>query len=197
MVSKGLRILVVEDESIIMMGFKAFLKQLGHIIVAEAYDGETAVELAETFRPDLIIMDVKMPKLDGIQALEKINNKPDGIIPCIFVTAHSDEQLIVRATEAGAFNYLIKPISIDSIKAAIEIAMVRFGEYRILQEELKNTKESLTNRKYIERAKGILMDQFGVKEQQAMEMLQKRSRNTNKKLIEVAKEIIKSSGVNG
>lgn len=189
-----LRILVAEDEALVMMGFRTFINQLGHIIVAEAYDGESATELAATMMPDLIIMDVKMPKLDGIQALEHINAQGD-IIPCIFVTAHSDENLVQRATQAGAFNYLIKPVSIDSLRAAIEVAMVRFGEFQLLQQELNDAKRNLQDRKYIERAKGILMDQKKLSEPKAMQSLQKMSTDSNQKLVDVAKQIIKSNGL--
>lgn len=190
--AKKIRILIAEDEAMVMAGFRVFINQLGHEIVAEAYDGEMAVELASSLSPDLIIMDVKMPKLDGIQALEWIN--ADGeIIPCVFVTAHSDELLVQRATEAGAFSYLIKPINMDDLRAAIEVASVRFAEFQLLQQELFDAKQNLQNRKYIERAKGILMDRNGYRESEAMQSLQKISTDTNKKLVDVAKKIIKDS----
>lgn len=184
-------VLIAEDESIILLGFKSFLIQLGYDVVAEAYNGEMAVELAEAMNPDLLIMDVKMPKLDGIQALEKINSKRNKIIPCVFVTAHSDDTLISRAKDSGAFNYLIKPVTRESLKAAIEIAIQRFEDYISLSNELSVAQQALENRKYIERAKGYLMDNLNLKEQQALDFMQKKSRDTNKKLIVVAKNILK------
>ncbi len=189
--SQSLRILIAEDEAMVLFGFKMFLDEMGHEVIGEAYDGETAINLAKQLQPDLLIMDVRMPVMDGIRALEIINSQPDSIIPCIFVTAYSDIELIEKAKEAGAFNYLIKPISFDSLRAAIEIAMIRFKEFNAIHKELADTKNNLENRKYIEKAKGILMVEFNFKEQQAMEYLQKKSRNCNKKLIDVAKEVIR------
>lgn len=186
-----LRILIAEDEAMILFGFKSFLNKMGHQVIGEAYDGETAVNLSRTLSPDLIIMDVKMPNMDGIKALEIINDGTTIITPCIFVTAYSDDYLIEKAKNAGAFNYLIKPISFESLRAAIDIAFIRFNEYKELHNELIITKNNLQDRKIIEKAKGLLMDEFCFKEQQAMDYLQKKSRNTNKKLIEIAKDLIR------
>ena len=186
-----LRICIAEDESMILLGFKSYLMELGYHVIGEAYDGEMAVQMVEELDPDLIIMDVKMPRLDGIQALEKINRGRNNILPCVFVTAHSDDALIARAKDAGAFSYLIKPVTIDSLKAAVEIAVQRYQDFLHLQEERDTAKENLENRKIIERAKGYLMDNFGMKEQQALEYMQKKSRDTNKKLILVAKSVLK------
>ncbi|MGE5614244.1 MAG: ANTAR domain-containing response regulator [Bacillota bacterium] len=191
MSERPLRILIAEDEAMNLLGFKSFLADIGHQVVGEAYDGVMAVELARELSPDLIIMDIKMPKMDGIKALEYINQDSERIIPCIFVTAFSDIQLINKAKDVGAFSYLIKPVNYESLMAAIEITMVRFNEYLELKKELITARTDLHNRKIIERAKGILMDEFYFKEQQAMEYLQKKSRNENKKIIEVAKEIIR------
>ncbi len=187
---KPLRILIAEDEAMILLGFMSFISEMGHQVIGEAYDGENAVCLAKKLNPDLIIMDIKMPKVDGITALRRINDGQADLIPCIFVTAFSDIELIENAKDAGAFNYLIKPISYESLRAAIEIAMDRFEDYKKVQEELTVTKLNLHNRKIIEKAKGILMDEFDLKEQKAMEYLQKKSRNTNRKLIDVAKDVI-------
>lgn len=184
------RVLVAEDEAIIMLGFKTFLTQLGYEVVGEAYDGEAAVSLAETTSPDFLIMDVKMPGLDGIQALEKINTGRAHAIPCVFVTAHSDEYLVSRARDAGAFSYLIKPITMESLRAAIDIALRRYADYADVLEELGEAKGALETRKIIERAKGFLMDNFQMKEKQAMEYMQKKSRDTNRKLVVVARSIL-------
>ena len=160
MLNQSLRILIAEDEAMVLFGFKSFLDEMGHKVIGEAYDGETAIHLAKQLIPDLLIMDVRMPSMDGIRALEIINSQMDTLIPCIFVTAYSDVELIEKAKEAGAFNYLIKPISFDSLRAAIQIAMVRFREYKTVHKELLDTKNNLENRKFIEKAKGILMDEF-------------------------------------
>lgn len=185
------KVLIAEDEPMVMLGFKTFLIQLGYEVVGEAYNGEMAVKLANELQPDFLIMDVKMPHLDGIQALFQINTGRKQLIPCIFVTAHSDDPLILQAKKAGAFGYLIKPVTIESLKASIEIALQRYTDYCAMHEELNLTKKSLSERKILDRAKGVLMDNFNMKEKQAMEYLQKKSRSTNKKLITVAEEIIK------
>lgn len=189
--NQSLRILIAEDEAMVIFGFRSFLNEMGHKVIGEAYDGDTAILLAQELKPDLLIMDVRMPVMDGIRALEIINSLVEDIIPCIFVTAFSDVELIEKAKEVGAFNYLIKPVSFESLRAAIEIAMVRFRDYMAVHKELINTKSSLESRKYIEKAKGILMEEFNFKEQQAMDYLQKKSRNHNKKLVDVAKEVIR------
>jgi len=190
MLRKPLRILIAEDEAMILYGFKSFINEMGHEVIGEVYDGEKAVEMANALNPDLLIMDIKMPKADGITALRRINSGRKILFPCIFVTAFSDVELIDNAKDAGAFNYLIKPVSYESLQAAIEIAMERFEDYKRVQEELITAKTDLSNRKIIERAKGILMDEFDLKEQKAMEYLQKKSRNTNRKLVDVAREVI-------
>lgn len=184
-------VLIAEDESMVLLGFKSFLSQLGYSVIGEAYDGEMAVELANKLNPDLLIMDVKMPKLDGIQALSAINKDRSIMIPCVFITAYSDDQLIERAKSCGAFSYLIKPITINSLKAALEIALQRFDDYKLMQNKLTDAQQALNDRKTVEKAKGYLMDNFGFKEKQAMEYLQKKSRDTNKKLVVVAKSILK------
>lgn len=185
------KVFIAEDESIILMGFKAYLMSLGYEVIGEAYDGEMAVALMRDLNPDLILMDVKMPRLDGIQALEQINRSRKLMLPCVFITAHCDDDLIQRAKDAGAFSYLIKPVTTESLKAAIEIALERYGDYLRLQDELAAARENLENRKVIERAKGYLMDNFNLKEQQALEYLQKKSRETNRKMIQVARSVLK------
>lgn len=184
------KVIIAEDEALVLLGFKALLTQLGYDVVGEAYDGHSAVSLCNELSPDFLIMDIKMPGLDGIQALEQINQNRKEMIPCIFVTAHSDEYLIERAKHAGAFSYLIKPIRLESLRAAINVALERFEDYRKLKDERDNAKEMLEQRKLIERAKGYLMDNFDMKEKQAMEFMQKKSCTTNKKLVEVARAIL-------
>lgn len=185
------RVLVVEDESIVLLGFKAFLTQLGYQVVGETNNGKDAIELCRSLNPDFLIMDIKMPELDGIQALERINQSRRLKIPCIFVTAYSDENLISQAKKAGAFSYLIKPIRIQDLHAAIDVMLEQYEAYLALANERDRALEQLESRKLIERAKGYLMDSFNMKEKQAMEFLQKKSRNTNKKLVEVASSILK------
>lgn len=190
---KSLRIMIAEDEFLVLMGLKSNIEQLGHQVIGEATDGESAVELAIEKKPDLILMDINMPNIDGLEAIKKINEKL--FTPSIIVSGYYDEDFIRRATEEGVFYYLIKPIDIKDLKIAINISISRFKEFKKLQHDLKDTKKALEARKYIERAKGILMDRKKLKEPEAMKFLQKLSRNQNKKLVVVAKEIIQADSI--
>lgn len=187
---KPLRIVIAEDEYLCLMGLKSNVEELGHEVVGEATDGMRAVELAIEKKPDLVIMDINMPTIDGIEAITKINDVL--FIPSIIVSGYHDENLIKRATKEGVLYYLIKPIDIKDIKVAINITLARFEEFKRLQHELKDTKKTLEARKHIEKAKGILMNRMDLKEPEAMKRLQKMSRDKNQKLVEVAKEIIRA-----
>lgn len=183
-------VLIAEDESIVLLGLKALLIQLGHNVIGEAYTGKEAVEYCNALKPDLLIMDIKMPVLDGIQALEQINRSRRFKMPCIFISAYSDDNLIERARDAGVFNYLVKPIRLEDLRVALNITMQQYQEYIQVVQERDQAKEDLKNRKLIERAKGILMDNFNMKEKQAMEFMQKKARDSHKKLNVVAQGII-------
>ncbi len=190
---KSLRVLLAEDEYLCLLGLRSNIEELGHTVVAEATDGMCAVELALEKKPDLIITDINMPTLDGIEAIKKINEKL--FIPSIIVSGYYDEKLINRATQEGVLYYLIKPIDIKEIKIAISITIARFEEFKNLQHDLKDTKKALEARKYIEKAKGILMDRMKLKEPEAMKHLQKMSRDNNQKLVDVAKDLIKADSL--
>ena len=190
---KSLRILLAEDEFLILMALKSYVENLGHIVVGEATDGEKAVELALEKKPDLVIMDINMPNLDGIEAIKKINEKL--YIPSIIVSGYSDEKLINRATEEGVLYYLLKPIDIKELKIAINISMAKFEEIQKLHDELNDTKIALDARKHIEKAKGIIMKRMNLQEPEAMKRLQKMSRDNNKKLVVVAKELIQAESL--
>ncbi|KKK38926.1 Fis family transcriptional regulator [Mesobacillus campisalis] len=191
--TKSLRILLAEDEYLVLMGTKAYVEKLGHQVAGVATDGEKAVELAIEKKPDLVIMDINMPKLDGIDAIKKINETL--YIPSIIVSGYHDEKLINRATEEGVLYYLLKPIDIQDLKIAINISLSKFEEFKKLQDELKSTKNALEARKYIEKAKGILMEKMNLKEAEAMKRLQKLSRDKNKKLVVIAKELIEADAL--
>jgi len=190
---KSLRILLAEDEFLILMALKSYVENLGHEVVEEATDGEKAVELALEKKPDLVIMDINMPNLDGIEAIKKINEKL--YIPSIIVSGYSDEKLINRATEEGVLYYLLKPIDIKELKIAINISMAKFEEIQKLHDELNDTKTALDARKHIEKAKGIIMKRMNLQEPEAMKRLQKMSRDNNKKLVVVAKELIQAESL--
>lgn len=186
--NKQLRILLAEDDYLVLMGLKADLEQLGHTIVGQANNGYDAVELAKELKPDLVISDINMPKLDGIEAIKEINEEL--VIPSIIVSAYYDEKLINRATNEGVLYYLLKPVDLKELEISIKISLSRFEEIKELQLNLQDTQQALKARKFIEKAKGILMDRNKLTEPKAMEHLQRLSRNNNKKIIDVAKEVI-------
>jgi len=187
---KNLKVVIAEDEILILMGLKSNLENLGCVVVGEATNGKELIDIVLERKPDLIIADINLPILDGLEALEIINQKMD--VPSLIVSGYDDEELIQRAKETGVLGYLIKPIDESDLKVAIEIAISRFEEIKNLKKELENTKEALESRKIIEKAKGIVMERMQLKEDEAMKFLQKKSRNSNKKLIDVANEIIEA-----
>lgn len=190
---QSLRVMIAEDEFLVLMATKSYVESLGHEVVGVATDGEKAVELALEEKPDLVIMDINMPNLDGIDAIKEINKTL--FIPSIIVSGYHDEQLINRATEEGVLYYLLKPIDIEELKIAINISLAKFEEFKKLQEELQSTKNALEARKYIEKAKGIIMERMNLKEPEAMKRLQKMSRDKNKKLVVIAQELIEADSL--
>lgn len=187
---KKIQVLIAEDDYLVLMSLRLSLENLGYEVVAEATDGLQAVEQALQKKPDLILMDINMPYLDGIEALKKINEKY--VAPSIIITGYSESKLVKRALEAGVFGYLVKPVDARELAPAIDVALKRFEEFTKLSEDLKDTKAALEARKYIEKAKGILMDILHISEAEAMQYLQKKSRTKNKKIVAIAKEIIKA-----
>lgn len=187
---KKIQVLIAEDDYLVLMSLRLSLENLGYEVVAEATDGLQAVEQALQKKPDLILMDINMPYLDGIEALKKINEKY--VAPSIIITGYSESKLVKRALEAGVFGYLVKPVNARELAPAIDVALKRFEEFTKLSEDLKDTKAALEARKYIEKAKGILMDTLHISEAEAMQYLQKKSRTKNKKIVAIAKEIIKA-----
>lgn len=183
-----LRVLIADDEPIIRLDLKNMLESLGYEVVAEAGDGVSAVEAARTLKPDVAILDIKMPGMDGIDAANILNSEK--IAPVVLLTAFSDMDLINRAKEAGVFAYLVKPFRENDLRPAIEIALSRYKEFLALEEEVNELEDKLETRKLVERAKGILMDQYGLKEQEAFRRIQVQSMNTRKSMREIAEAII-------
>ncbi len=183
-----LRIVIADDEPLIRADLKLMLTSVGYDVVAEAGDGAKAVELARTLSPDMMILDVKMPNMDGIDAAKIITD--DKIAPVILLTAYSQVDLINRAKEAGVYSYLVKPFKEADLIPAIEIAMSRWEEYLTLEKEARDLEDKLETRKSVDRAKGILMDQYGLKEQEAFRRIQVQSMNTRKSMREIAEAII-------
>lgn len=185
MMEKCLKIIVADDEALIRLDLKEMLADAGHEIIAEASNGQEAVNLAEELHPDLVIMDVKMPVMDGLQAASMIAEKD--IAPVILLTAYSQQDIVAKATEAGVIAYLVKPIREEQLFPAMEVAVNRFNEWKKLSQELDELKESLETRKLVDRAKGILMAAHGFTEQEAYRKMQQFSmakRITLKKLAE-------------
>ena len=182
------RVLIAEDETIIRLDLRELLERSGFEVCAEARDGEEAVELARSEQPDVAIMDVKMPKLDGIEAARRIlDERP---IPIVMLTAYGQQELVSRAVEAGVFGYLVKPFREQDLLPAIETARARHDELAALREEAESLTEALAARKAIERAKGLLMEKEGLSEQDAFARLRKASQVSGRPLRVVAEAVV-------
>jgi two-component system, response regulator PdtaR len=185
---RRIRILVAEDETIIRLDLVQLLQRAGMDVVGEAHDGEEAISLARELQPDLAIMDVKMPKLDGIEAARRIiNERP---IPIVMLTAYGQEELVARAAEAGVFGYLVKPFRESDLLPAIHTARARHEELAALREEAESLAEALAARKAIERAKGLLMEKEGLSEADAFARLRKASQVSGRPLKVVADAVV-------
>ena len=182
------RLVIADDESIIRMNLKETLVGLGYLVVGEAGDGVSVIHLSRELRPDLVLMDIKMPKLDGIAAARILTEEK--IAPVLLLTAYSDRELVDRAREAGVVNYIVKPFREGELLPAIEIAMARYQEFLEMDKQLTDLKETLDTRKLVERAKGVLMDTQGLKETEAFRKIQQLSMNTRKSMKEIAQAIL-------
>ena len=184
--SKPARILVAEDEALIRLDLVEMLTEAGYEVVAQAANGIQAIELAKEFKPDLAILDVKMPELDGISAAEQIIE----IAPVLRLTAFSQKELVERARDAGVMAYVVKPFSIDDLTPAIEIAMSRHLQMRSLREEVADLHERLETRKVIDRAKGILMAALALSEPEAFSWIQRAAMDRRISMKAVAEAVI-------
>ena len=187
-----LRILVAEDETIIRLDLREILERAGFEVCAEARDGEEAVALAESEKPDLAILDVKMPRLDGIEAARRIlTERP---IPIVMLTAYGQQELVSRAVEAGVFGYLVKPFRETDLLPAIAAARARHEELSALREEAESLAEALATRKVVEQAKGLLMERDGLSEQDAFARLRRASQVSGKSMRVVAEALVATFG---
>lgn len=185
------RVLIAEDEALIRLDLSEMLREEGYDVVGEAGDGQEAVELAESLHPDLVIMDVKMPRRDGIDAAAEIAAKR--IAPIVVLTAFSQRDLVEKARDAGAMAYLVKPFSASDLIPAIELAMSRFAEITGLEKEVADLSERLETRKLVERAKGILQAKHAMTEPEAFSWIQRAAmdrRTTMKRVAEVVLETL-------
>lgn len=190
-----IRVVIADDESIICMDLREMLSNLGYLVVGEAGDGRSAVNLARELRPDVVLMDIKMPDMDGIEAARILTE--ERVAPVVLLTAFSQRDLVDRAKEAGVVGYLVKPIQEADLAPAIEIALSRFQEFRELEKEVDNLSDQLETRKLVDRAKGILMDTQGLTEAAAFRRIQKMSMNTRKSMKEIAQAIVLTHEVGG
>ncbi|MEH3129148.1 MAG: ANTAR domain-containing response regulator [Mycolicibacterium neoaurum] len=193
--SAARRVLIAEDEALIRMDLAEMLRDEGYEVVGQAGDGQEAVDLAESLTPDLVIMDVKMPRRDGIDAASEIAAKR--IAPIVILTAFSQRELVERARDAGAMAYLVKPFSITDLIPAIELAVSRFSEISALENEVATLSERLETRKLVERAKGLLQANQGMTEPEAFKWIQRAAmdrRTTMKRVAEVVLETLGAPG---
>ena len=183
-----MRVLIAEDETIIRLDVRTLLERAGHEVVAEARDGEEAVALAAEHEPDLVVMDVRMPHMDGIDAARAITeHRP---VPIVMLTAYAEQDLVARAADAGAFAYLVKPFREADLLPALATARARFDELTALRDEAADLAEALATRKAVERAKGILMRQEGVDEAEAFRRIRAASQKTGRTMRVVAEALI-------
>ncbi|MCH8613100.1 ANTAR domain-containing response regulator [Arsenicicoccus dermatophilus] len=188
----GRRILVAEDEALIRLDLVEMLRDAGHEIVGQASNGEQAVELAQEHRPDVVIMDVKMPVLDGISAAEQIGNAK--ICPVVMLTAFSQTELVERARDAGVMAYIVKPFTAADLAPAIDIAVSRWAEYQALESEIADLSDRLETRKAVDRAKGVLMAKLKLSEADAFRWIQKTAMDRRMGMRQVADAVITGMG---
>jgi response regulator NasT len=185
----GTRVVVAEDETLIRLDLVEMLREQGYDVVGEASNGEQAVALAQQLRPDVVIMDVKMPVLDGLTAAEQIHEA--GLCPVIMLTAFSQAELVERARDAGVMAYVVKPFSADDLRPAIEIAHSRWQELKALEAEVADLGDRLETRKLVDRAKGVLMSQLKLSEADSFRWIQKTAMDRRLGMKEVAEAVIK------
>ena len=187
-----LKIIIADDEALIRMDLKEMLTAAGHEIIAEGVNGEEALAAARELRPDLVIMDVKMPRMDGLTAAKLINEEQ--LAPVLLLTAYSQKDIVEQAKEAGVLAYIVKPVREEQLFPALEIAVSRFEEFQSFKEEVDKLRESLETRKILDRAKGILMTAHGFTEQEAYRRMQQFSMNRRLTMKEVAQAILDAAG---
>ncbi|GAA4285450.1 response regulator [Brevibacterium daeguense] len=186
------RVVVAEDEAVIRLDIVEMLREIGYDVVGEAADGESAIRLAEELRPDLVVMDIKMPVLDGISAAERIARAR--IAPVVLLTAFSQKELVERARDAGAMAYVVKPFSAADLGPALEIALSRHSEIAALETEIADLTDRFETRKLVERAKSLLISNMGLTEPEAFRWIQKTSMDRRLTMREVAETVLSQIG---
>ena len=190
----SIRVVIAEDESVNRVDLEEELEQQGYEVVGAAADGEAAVNLTRELHPDVVLMDIKMPKMDGIEAAETLTREK--LAPVLLFTAYSDDDLIERAQAAGVVHFVTKPWREKDLKPAIEIALSRFNEFRAMETKVKDLEEALATRKVVEKAKGVLMEKYKLSENEAFKRIQRLSMNNRKSMREVAEAILLAEELN-
>lgn len=192
MKKKNINILIADDEALIRMDLKEILEENGFNVIAEAKNGREVLEFCEKQTPDLVILDIKMPEMTGLETLEALNKNVDyPKFPVIMLTAYSQKDLIDQAVSLGVFAYLVKPLKEHELLPAIEITLARASELNVIQQEVGKLKETLEVRKVVEKAKGLLMHTYSLTEPEAFRKIQKLSMDTRKPMKDIAEEVIK------
>lgn len=189
----SLRLIIADDDPIIRLDLRQMLEGLNYEVIAEVGDGREAVESARELKPDLCILDVKMPNMDGIEAATVLTE--EGIAPAILLTAYNDPELVLRAADAGVFGYLVKPFKGSDLPSAIEVARARFEQNLALSREVQDLREKLEVRKLVDRAKGLLMVAQGLSEPDAYRHIQTESMNNRISIRQVAEAVIRENSV--
>lgn len=183
-----MRVLIADDEAVIRMGLRTMLEDKGHKVVGSAVDGASAVQMARTEKPEVILLDIKMPGMDGLEAARKImQERPT---PVVMLTAYSQRELVSQAREASVFGYLVKPVKEDLLDATLDLAVTRFKEWQKLQKQANDLNKSLRAREIVENAKRVLMEQQHLSEQQAFNKIHRSSRSRRVTMQQVAQEIL-------
>ncbi len=182
------RVIIADDEALIRMDLREMLTHLGYLVVGEVADGRSAINQSRELRPDIVIMDIKMPDMDGIEAAKVLTEEK--VAPVVLLSAYSKRELVDRAREAGVTAYLVKPYREEDLTPAIEVALARFREFKELEKQVTDLQQALETRKLVDRAKGILMDKQGLTEAEAFRKIQKMSMDNRKPMKDVAEAII-------
>jgi response regulator NasT len=182
------RVIIADDEALIRMDLREMLTNLGYLVVGEVADGRSAVNQSRELRPDVVVMDIKMPDMDGIEAAKVLTE--ERIAPAVLLSAYSQRDLVERARDAGVVAYLVKPYREEELAPAIEVALARFREFQTVQKQVDDLQMALETRKLVDRAKGILMDKQGLSEAEAFRKIQKMSMDNRKPMKDVAEAII-------
>ena len=186
-------VLIAEDEAIIRLDLKEMLEEEGFSVVGEASDGDSCLRDAEEKRPDLIIMDIKMPGVDGLAAAEQVTERGLGAV--LILTAFSQKDLVQRAAQAGAMGYLVKPFQKSDLLPAIEVALARHAQLAAARQESSDLREQLATRKVVDKAKGRLIDEKGMSEAEAFRHIQKRAMDERRPMREVAQEVLQAASI--